>query len=699
MGTISDKLERVLKTKKDIQNALVKNGKYVPDKLPFKYYPYLIDNMNIDGLVGMYYGKGLTNEELSKDPTWYDTSGNGNDLKFKNLAWKLNSGAGIYVYDFTRWNYNIGGLTSVERTGSKIQFKAPSNALTGNVYDEIRNIGYNYNFKIRVTGLKFGNKFSIRKGASSILMNITQDGIYHVNTIVEEDWDQKTLYIFINSIGGPDVDLIVEQIPDYEGAICFNGIDDCAVCDNFPILTKEKGYTVMALRKWLTPETKTSNEIIVSNIYNPDWSSINLGAFNCEVKYNNLNPKIINAISYSSSSRINIDENDLLFYQTSNNYNGNIIEVGNKSLGGSYLFVGSGSMSTFYANSAIYALCVIDHDTSDAERQIVINKWKQYYPELFPDQAWTVTGKTNEDEDRATVKNLTGNGNDLMLSNFAFAGDSGYGLYGTSFVNSFWIKDLNLLNTNSFHFTIPLGINSSSILHTDIRGKTSNIPPFKINVSGLENIQFYYYYVSSDNTRYGFRLKDGVNNLPESYIANLDMDGWVGFGAISGIKHEVTIEQIPDYEGYLVTDGVDDKIQSSSFELDKDWTIIGDWMLLQDIYKPAGMVKSDILYVYNNVNGMVVYLKSSNIPNSLSEIKSLYAVCSDGRVYDNNWNEHQLAIGEKSKNISNLIFGVSTDGTKFTKTAFKNSAIYNGKVLTKDQCIKAYNYLQTLKEK
>lgn len=383
MGTIADKLERVLKTKKDIQSALVKNGKYVPDKLPFKYYLYLIDNMNIDGLVGMYYGKGLTNEELSKDPTWYDTSGNGNDLKFKNLAWKLNSGAGIYVYDFTRWNYNIGGLTSVERTGSKIQFKASSNALTGNVYDEIRNIGYNYNFKIRVTGLKFGNKFSIRKGTSSILMNITQDGIYHVNTIVEEDWDQKTLYIFINSIGGPDVDLIVEQIPDYEGAICFNGIDDCAVCDNFPILTKEKGYTVMALRKWLTPETKTSNEIIVSNLYNSDWSSINLGAFNCEVKYNNLNPKIINAISYSSSSRINIDENDLLFYQTSNNYNGNIIEVGNKSLGGSYLFVGSGSMSTFYANSAIYALCIIDHDTSDAEREIVINKWRQYYPELL----------------------------------------------------------------------------------------------------------------------------------------------------------------------------------------------------------------------------------------------------------------------------------------------------------------------------
>lgn len=29
------------------------------------------------------------------------------------------------------------------------------------------------------------------------------------------------------------------------------------------------------------------------------------------------------------------------------------------------------------------------------------------FPELFPDQAWTVTGKTNSDADRATIKNIT----------------------------------------------------------------------------------------------------------------------------------------------------------------------------------------------------------------------------------------------------------------------------------------------------
>lgn len=131
----------------------------------------------------------------------------------------------------------------------------------------------------------------------------------------------------------------------------------------------------------------------------------------------------------------------------------------------------------------------------------------------------------------------------------------------------------------------------------------------------------------------------------------------------------------------------------------KDWTMVGNWVLLQDTYKSAGVVKSPIFYIYNNVNGIVVYLKSGTIQNKLPETKSLYAVCSDGRVYDNDWNEYQLTIGTVSNSSPNLRFGVSSDGAKFTKIAFKNSAIYNDKVLTKDQCIKAYDYLQTLKAK
>ncbi len=313
------------------------------------------------------------------------------------------------------------------------------------------------------------------------------------------------------------------------------------------------------------------------------------------------------------------------------------------------------------------------------------------------DQAWTVTGKTNDDEDRATVKNITGNGNDLVLSNFAFAGDSGYGLYGTSFVNSFWIKNSSLLDINPSRFTIPIDVGSNAILYTNIRGKVNNIPPFKINVSGLGNIQFYYYYVSSDNTRYGFRLKDGINNLPESHIANLDMDGWVGFGTIAGVNDNIIIEQIPDYEGYLVTDGVDDSVRSYfSFNLENNWTIVGDWKLLSSVYKAAGIVKPNQFYIYNDKTSLNLYLKQGKEGFNYNK-KTFYALTSDGKIYDDNWNETLVdPVGTSVDILSKLSIG--SNGNNYVQMIFKNLAIYNC-ILTKNQCINAYNYLQTLKEK
>lgn len=41
---------------------------------------------------------------------------------------------------------------------------------------------------------------------------------------------------------------------------------------------------------------------------------------------------------------------------------------------------------------------------------------------------------------------------------------------------------------------------------------------------------------------------------------------------------------------------------------------------------------------------------------------------------------------------------IGNNGSNFTKIAFKNLGIYNH-ILSKDDCIKAYDYLQTLKAK
>lgn len=373
MGTISDKLERVLKTKKDIQNALVKNGKYVPDKLPFKYYPYLIDNMNIDGLVGMYYGKGLTNEELSKDPTWYDTSGNGNDLKFKNLAFKLDSGAGKYFWDFNSW---IGSIESkpIDKTSSKIRFLGSNgNQYCGVVINKEVDKQVIVKTSVKVTGLTsdlpplYFGKFNL--GESNLLQ--LKEGINIIDKTIDSS---LSWYGFGFREGVPSCDITIEQIPDYQGAICFNGIDDCAICDNFPILTKEKGYTVMVLRKWINKKNAYDGLISNKNAWSDGCAFL--------VEYNDGIKD--GTISFNRNTYVNYSQN-FLVYQTSEYYNGNQILTGDAIEGTNILNVGRLASSGFsqYSNFAIYALCIIDHDTSDAEREIVINKWRKYFPELL----------------------------------------------------------------------------------------------------------------------------------------------------------------------------------------------------------------------------------------------------------------------------------------------------------------------------
>lgn len=218
--------------------------------------------------------------------------------------------------------------------------------------------------------------------------------------------------------------------------------------------------------------------------------------------------------------------------------------------------------------------------STDEDDEKVLNWYKKQYPWLFPDQAWTVVGKTNEDEDRATIANITGNGNDLVLSNFGFAEGSGYNEEG-------------------------------------------------------------------------------------------------------------------EYAGYLVTDGVDDKIISSIFKMGNDWTVIGDWELINTGKNDnAGIVKFDSIVIYN-YNSVLINIKNGRnilIPDQ----NTVNAICSDGRIYSKDWKES--IYNEETESTSKNFLTIGYSGNTYTKIAFKNLAIYPT-VLSREDCIKAYNYLQTLKAK
>lgn len=92
-----------------------------------------------------------------------------------------------------------------------------------------------------------------------------------------------------------------------------------------------------------------------------------------------------------------------------------------------------------------------------------------------------------------------------------------------------------------------------------------------------------------------------------------------------------------------------------------------------------------------------LYTPTSEGGDDFDPSSSLKAICSDGRVYYDDWSE-MLVSEEQPIASSNKYLMIGSNGNHFTKIALKNLAIYNH-ILSKDDCIKAYDYLQTLKAK
>lgn len=316
------------------------------------------------------------------------------------------------------------------------------------------------------------------------------------------------------------------------------------------------------------------------------------------------------------------------------------------------------------------------------------------------DQAWTVAGKTNEDSDRATITNITGNGNDLKLTNFGFAEGSGYGLYGENYNDDRWIKSTDRADITWMSYSV--NVTSVKIAVTQLYYQSRSEQPsftvssYKIKVYGLKDGQTLSYRQATPEGVQMYKIsEDGIYTLP-SFLFKANGD-WYGF-ILNKIQEscDITIEQIPEYEGYLITDGVDDKVVSSDFVMDKEFTIVGEWKLVSDEMGSAGIIKPSSLSVFNKDNGLIIYINNTSKGQVLNT-KSLKAICSDGRVYYDDWSE-MLVSEEQPIASSNKYLMIGSNGNHFTKIALKNLAIYNH-ILSKDDCIKAYDYLQTLKAK
>lgn len=530
---------------------------------------------SIPGMIARYSALGLTNEQMKENPVWVDKTGNGHDLQMKNFAWSGMSGVGGYEMNFNLWGNNVPSISdiSMSKTTTSVSVSVGNSAYNNNlIYIHKNNWDINKNHWLKVASTyEDGDLFFIfYTDKNTKKIELPANGYANIPAYPEF----KGSYMYISTTSNKQGSFTIEQLPLYPGALVFDGVDDWAGCDNLPLLPKEKGYSIIALRNWITRYDATQyKRPLISNLDTNDK-----GAFLIEYRDENVNDV---TGSYNSFTDVYIDDNNPITWQTSSSYNGQIIKKGTSTSTNKLCICKTyfGQLSN-YANAAIWEIVILDHDATEEELTKIKDYFVKTYPWLFPDQAWTVVGKTNENEDRATIANITGNGNDLVLSNFGFAEGSGYNEEG-------------------------------------------------------------------------------------------------------------------EYAGYLVTDGVDDKITSSTFEMGNDWTVIGDWELINTGKNDnAGIVKFDSIVIYN-YNSMLINIKNGR-NNLIPDQNTVNAICSDGRIYSKDWKES--IYNEETESTSKNLLTIGYSGNVYTKIAFKNLAIYPT-VLSKDDCIKAYNYLQTLKAK
>lgn len=172
-------------------------------------------------------------------------------------------------------------------------------------------------------------------------------------------------------------------------------------------------------------------------------------------------------------------------------------------------------------------------------------------------------GKKNTDSDRDILKDLTGKGNDFKLFNFSFSEASGYGEYKTDF-NKNWALEIAAITGNQI-VTFNRGDYKAGVFFLKIPTSLKvNIASFTVDVdfkSSKEDAAPYYYYWDTTGKRNQIRLVKGKNVLPTNYASN-STEETTGSGFYDNFCDTVTIKQIPDFEGWLCTDGVDDIIES-----------------------------------------------------------------------------------------------------------------------------------------
>jgi len=323
---------------------------------------------NLDKYVkpDIYYDvkkQGLTNDNHEQfGDKLIDYSGNSRDLQLFNIGWNPGSGIGKYVTNFGIWSKDAE---------SKISYNSYSFTVNGSLKRTwlMWYVTELPSFKIKVSGINSNGYVDYGYYDNGSLKNfrLDKDGIH---TLPPSGASSNGHGFKVNDTSLDWTGLVIEQIPDFAGALCFDGVDDYG---QFVGDLELKDYTVVIDRAYpivSTPQFTATSDAAGENANTP---------FLIEHRSVNANES---TYSYLANTAISINKEREICYQSTYQYKDTVINRGSSTSLGTGLTIARYGINNGYSALVLYSFMLFHYSMSKflIERQLKKRKLGTLYP-------------------------------------------------------------------------------------------------------------------------------------------------------------------------------------------------------------------------------------------------------------------------------------------------------------------------------
>lgn len=508
-----------------------------------------------------------------------DLSGNGNHGVLNNFAYGGMSGANGYPTNFDEWRkygfvistYNKFTLDT-EPTDSWLVFNT-----SGAVMPK---------FSVKITGIPDDGKLVYTLNAVQTQM------VNGVNTIPATTLTHTSGFYITRMGDGKWKDLVIELLPDYEGCLIFDGVEDSVT-----LPTTTGGKQMFMKTSWdsrlgLFYDQRSNVDVFTFALYSSEnnkpiaYASRNNGS----TYLNGVLNKHINTLELQNIvHNITVTNNNVNDSNTTNP------------------IIGTSKFGYGYTKLKLYTFMLFDEISTPEkieELNDVIGIDNVIDP---PPYYWDTYGKSNYDTDKYTLTNKgVGGDHNLEILNVAYDKMSGYGGYNfAKFTSNEWSKladdnGIEYINISDYIVTLKrLGNVTwvfSNTIYKALHNSGVNLDKdllFKIKSNKAISVRWDFKYRlvgdTSDKTIHLFNQPLTPNKEATLTLAHKTDDEINALGDITpnsvyyllyfsntnmSIGEEYTIEMLPIYPNALVVDGVSDRLVNDTVPAFTDYTIV-----------------------------------------------------------------------------------------------------------------------------